>query len=426
MSTARDIALIRLDSRNLPEWRPNRIARKLVERVGQASDPRDRALAEQIETGVIKDLLLLQHLAEVYADRPLPKIHPILQKILAVAIYQLRFLDRVPPSAAVDQGVEQAKRFGMKHAAGFANAVLRKAATDRANPLPELAPEILYSHPADFIERLAGIVGTEQAIAICQHNNAEPPTTLRLMGSHTMEEVIQAGGACRPHQDSGILVLDRVEKSLLASLAENGIAQVQDPTSVKVILAADILPGHTVLDRCCGLGTKTLQAWEKTGPTAAIAAIDPSEARCDGLRQMLAARRITNVRVIQSAEVPAGIPEIPQHYDRVLVDAPCSNSGVLARRPEARYAQSDKSLLQLRDLQRRIVADTLNHVSHDGLLIYSTCSIWPQENEQMIQWMLNAHPGFELLSEQTTLPSCTTDPIAYHDGGYYAILKRNK
>jgi 16S rRNA (cytosine967-C5)-methyltransferase len=111
-------------------------------------------------------------------------------------------------------------------------------------------------------------------------------------------------------------------------------------------------------------------------------------------------------------------------FDRVLIDTPCSNSGVLARRPEARYRQDAQTLRSLEKLQRNILLDTVNSVAPRGLLIYSTCSVWPEENEQIAQWFLAEHPQFTLLRERSTLPSFDSDPARYHDGGYFAVFAR--
>lgn len=424
MTNARDYALMQLDRLPLPNWPANRLPRRFAQQMAEPTNPRDRALAEQIEVGVVKNLLQLQYWIEHYSGRPLAKVHPLLQKILAIAIYQIRFLDRIRPAAAVDEAVEQTKQFGMTHARGFVNAVLRKAATGREDALPALETaaeraQIHYSHPPELYTRLAGLLGDEQALHICKHNNAEPPTILRAKTAELPIEVT-------PHTAPGMFVASSPSRADLAKLANAGLAQVQDPTSAKVVPAADMRDGMSVLDRCAGMGTKTLQAWELAGPSAAIVAIDPSEARCEALRRSLIARQITNIRVVQASMYPHGNPDLPQTFDRVLVDAPCSNSGVMARRPEARYRQDDKTLSQLRDLQRRILQDAAKTTKQGARLIYSTCSIWSEENQQVVQHLLTTQPTFKLLQEETTLPHSTDNPADYHDGGYYAILERTR
>lgn len=428
MSIARDYALRRLDQKRLPGWQALRLPRKFAQAIDVPLDPRDLGLAEQIESGVVKNLLQLHYWTEVYSGRPLAKIHPLLQKIIAIGIYQLRFLDRIPPSAAVDEAVEQAKRFGLPHTAGFANAVLRKAAREHTTPLPDATDPrnkamLWYSHPPELFDRLAGLLGPTQALAICVHNNMQPPTTVRLAAGKSLADIVAICPA-HPHSQEAMVILNSPDKPAIARLAQAAIAQAQDPTSAQVITNARLTNEMSFLDRCCGVGTKTLQAWESLGPSAKIVAMDSSQERCDILRSTLATRRISNVQVVQAEMFPNASADLPREFERILVDVPCSNSGVLARRPEARYSQSPRALEQLRKLQKRIVTDAAKLMSPKGLLIYSTCSIWPEENQGIVESLLHASAGLSVLEQRTTLPSCTQDLRTYHDGGYFALIQR--
>ncbi len=431
MTNARDYALLLLDQKALPNWPARRLPRKIATGIAEPADPRDRALAEQIDTGVTKNLLQLQYLIEQIAGRPLAKIHPVIQKILAIGIYQLRFLDRIRPAAAVNEGVEQAKRLGLAHTRGFVNAVLRKAAASAKEAIEEFDTyeedaRILHSHPPELYSRLEALLNEERAIEICRHNNSQPPTIARLAPGRTIDDLESAGIAALSHHQEGMVVLISADKATISRMANLQLAQVQDPTSALVVNNADIKPGMSVLDRCCGMGTKTIQAWELAGPSASIVAIDPAPSRCEALRRTVLERNIGNIRVIQSDSFPRRNPDVPQQYDRVIVDVPCSNSGVLARRPEARYHQSNKHLEDLIKLQKAILADTIPAVAPGGLLIYSTCSIWSEENQQIVQWILNEFERLDVIRDHTTLPHSSEDPADYHDGGYYAILKRTK
>src|SRR5438309_3931238 len=164
--SARDWALFELDHRRLPGWKP----RLLRRRAPVLRDPRDLALGEQILIGVIKNFLLLRHLTTHYSGRSLKSIDPLVQKILTVGLYQLRFLTRIPASAAVNEAVEQAKRFGRGKAAGFVNAVLRKVAADPTPPLPDRRAdpagyaEIALSHPRELFARFVTLLGTDDAV----------------------------------------------------------------------------------------------------------------------------------------------------------------------------------------------------------------------------------------------------------------------
>lgn len=420
--TARDFALHQLDEKALPGWPAGLIRRKPS---GPPADPRDLALAEHIVVGVIKNLLLLQHLITAYSNRKLKSIDLLVQKILAVGLYQIRFLTRVPASAAVDQAVEQAKRFGQSKASGFVNAVLRKATREPQPALPtsqspaEYA-RIVLSHPPELFERIERLLGPADAVRFCEHDQLEPPVIVRVTGDPRLLASEQV--ELTPHEEAGMFVVNGARRADFARWAKEGVAQVQDPTAAKVAGSLDLQPDQGVLDRCCGLGTKTLQLRAGVGDAGHVVAIDPSPQRCQGLRTLLRERGLTNVAVYEAAWMKqAGATE---PFDRILADVPCSNSGVLARRPEARYVQSPDALASLARLQDRILADTAPFLRPGGLLVYSTCSVWPEENQERIDAFLAAHPDFEILREEQTWPSFDTDPVRYHDGGYFAVLRR--
>ena len=431
---ARDFALILLDKKRLPGWKPNLV------REGKPSRPRDSrdwALAEQIDSGVVKNLLLLREAIEHYSGKSLASIDPVVQKILAIALYQMKFLDRVPASAAVDQAVEQTKRFGRRRAAGFVNAVLRNVERlpapiiPDANADPEGFAQRVLSHPPELFRRLAALLGNERALAFCRHDNSEPPTILRLFKGVEPATLIEEWKKLSdlppiellPHESPGMLVVHGVRIGpILAHWAKLGLAQVQDPTAAAVVEKMRITPGQRILDRCAGLGTKTMQIRERTGPNGSVVAMDSATFRTDRLRQLLLDRGIANVQVIHGSKLSGLAEELPNPFDRILIDVPCSNSGVLARRPEARYRFE---IDRLAKLQHEILNDTLPRLSPGGLLIYSTCSVWPEENELQIKEFLSRNPSFELADENTTLPSFDESaPEKYHDGGYVAVMRR--
>jgi 16S rRNA (cytosine967-C5)-methyltransferase len=426
MTAPRDFALLELDAKRLPNWPANSLKKRNPP--DPPADPRDRALAENITIGVIKNLLLLQHLVQHYSGKSLKSIDPPVQRILAIALYQLRFLDRIPASAAVDQAVEQTRRFGQSKAAGFVNAILRKATRDPEPPLPPRDSPIEYarivlSHPHELFTALERLLGQDDALKFCEHDQSEPPTIVRLSRGADPCTLAAEGILITPHEQSGMYVITGAKRASLAQWAAQGIAQVQDPTAAAVVPHLRAEPGQTVLDRCAGLGTKTLQLREAVGETGVVVAMDAAKPRCQGLQHLLDQRKITNVTV-HCAPWLKDLPDLPARFDRILADVPCSNSGVLARRPEARFAQNPKALASLAKLQDQILEDSAPHFAPGGLLVYSTCSVWPQENQERIKQFLARHSEFQLDHEQHILPSFDDDPAHYHDGGYLAVLRR--
>jgi 16S rRNA (cytosine967-C5)-methyltransferase len=430
--TARDLALAELDRRPLPGWKPREMRRPPRAKGDEALDPRDLALSEQILVGCIKNHLLLRRLIAHHSGRNLRSIDPLVQKILSIGLYQLRFLDRIPASAAVNEAVEQAKRFGRARAAGFVNAVLRKAATSAgdAQPLPDPTTEpaayaeFALSHPRELFDRLLRLLGMPDTLHFCEHDNREPPTIVRLMAGATADDLNSAGVAVTPHAHPGMFIIEPAKKALLADWSRRGIAQVQDPTAASVVEQIPLSPGQHVLDRCAGLGTKTIQLRERVADAGHVIAIDAMPQRVQQLQSLVADRQVRNVEVHHATMLPQ-VPQLADPlFDLALVDVPCSNSGVLARRPEARYAQTDTALASLSKLQAAILDDTAPHIKPGGLLVYSTCSIWPEENQAAVQAFLARHTDYQKQSEHMTLPSLSLDIANYHDGGYFAVLQR--
>jgi 16S rRNA (cytosine967-C5)-methyltransferase len=426
MTSARDYALAQLDRLSLPGWRTKLIRRPIV----APPDLRDLGLAEQIRVGVIKNLALLEFLTNALSKHP-GRIDPLIRKIVTIGLYQLRFLTRMPVSAVVDETVEQTRRFGRQHSAGFVNALLRTAALTPDVKLPDARDnpqqyaQIVLSHPPELVQRLFKLLGTEQALEFCAHDNREPPTIVRLFKGVTAEQLTADGVTITPHAKPGMVVVGGARRPTFADWAARGLAQVQDPTSAQVVGNLDLQPKQNVLDRCAGLGTKTFQIHEQLGDDGWIMAVEPSEARCRAMRELIATRQLENIAVVQASMLHE-VPDIKQPaFDRILIDAPCSNSGVLARRPEARYSQTTHAIASLTKLQDEILRDTADYLRPGGLMIYSTCSVWQEENEDRAQHFIGLHPNFQMLHSQLTLPSLNkTEGANYHDGGYLALLRR--
>ena len=461
---ARDFAVLTLDEKRLPGQPRQAFKRRSPT---PPSDPRDRALGETIVIGVVKNLRLLETLLIHHASRPLDQVDPRARLVLLTALYQLRFLDRVPDHAVVTEAVRQTRSLnepGFAKAAGFVNAILREALREGDVPLPSREDdpasyaEIVLSHPRPLVEQLIGLLGEADMLRFCEHDQRTPPTLVRLVGDHAREDLlarkitketpvspasagvgddvafdenpepdlIASRVSVRPHEQPGIVVVEGAKQADFAHWSQAGIAQVQDATSAAVVAPLDVQPGMTVLDRCCGVGTKTQQLAEQVGPTGRVYAVDALGSRVNTLRR-LASRRpdLSNVTA-KRAEWTAELPDDwPTAYDRILIDAPCSNSGVLARRPEARYAQHAAAYADLAALQRDILADTWPRLAEGGLLAYATCSVWPGENGQIVRDFLVGRDDAEIVAEHAYLPSFETDdPARYRDGGYVAVLRK--
>ncbi len=418
----------------------------------RALDARDAALAHAITDTAISRWLTLAHLLNAALDRPLASLQAELQSILLTGAAQLIFLDRIPPHAAIDQSVELSKSFVRPGAAPMVNAVLRRVAGMRGDSLPPPTtpphtPEdmpldavpledgrwlalqsvalphdpierlaVATSHPVDLLRRWRRTLDAPSLLALAMHSLANPPTIL-----NTSFAGAPLPGFLAPHQTPGHSVLNGSREDLIALLRTRNDLWVQDPSSSAAIEHARHLRPRLIVDYCAGQGTKTRQL-ALTFPNAHIVASDPDPARFRTLRDTFAGH--ASVKVVPAETLHA---EVAARADLILLDVPCSNTGVLARRREAKYraAEAGNQFDRLLALQRRIVDECLPLLSRSprGRILYATCSIDPRENRDVAAWACSTH-RFRLEHEVERQPQGrpAAPPAAYADGSYSALL----
>lgn len=312
---------------------------------------RDAALAEEIALGVLRYRAAIDFLIETLSGRPPRKLDPEVLTALRIAIYQLRWLDRIPPHAAINESVELIKRAHKRSAAGFANAVLRKVTRDPV-AWPDDATRL--SCPAWLLDRWSARFGPEAADAIAAKALDRP------------ERFIRVGPAEQP--PPGAEPTD-VPGAYL-SPAEG--YRIQDVSSQAIVPLLDLQPGQTFLDLCSAPGNKTAQALE-TG-VRAIAA-DLSAARLHQVRRL----GIPLLALDATQPLP-----FRRKFDRILVDAPCSGTGTLVRNPEIKWKLRPEDLPDLQRRQKAILHNALELLDPTGRLVYSTCSLELEENEAVV------------------------------------------
>lgn len=383
----------------------------------------DTALAMAIYRTTIQRWLTLEHLLDRVAKRPMAKTDPTVRAVMLAGACQLVFLSGITDYAAVDESVMLVRKFDQPQAAGAVNAVLRKVAKmvgERSDEPWEPARDALpieggtlkltspllpktdnlvqhlavaTSHPLDLVTRWHKQFGRAQTLTLCLHDLRNPPTFV----------VDEAGTISRwvnPWSE------------LAAYLAADPLRRVQDPTSAGVIESVASLEPARILDYCAGKGTKTRQLAARF-PDAEIVATDTHAERFKALRELEGIFK--NVKAVSPERVIGG-----GAFDLVLLDVPCSNSGVLARRAEARYRLNAKHVDELVALQREIVATVAPRIAPDGVLLYATCSIEPAENDEQAAWASEQF-GAVVTTSKSTLPGGNGGD--YHDGGYHAVLR---
>jgi len=401
--------------------------------------PADAALALAIYRTTIQRWFTLQHILEKYLSKQCRRLEPAMQAVLMSGAAQLVFFDRLPAYAVVDESVSLAKQLVRGNAAGMVNAVLRQV--DRlvkdAKPVAKWSPAadllpmpgggavrlkepvlppptpldkhlaVATSMPLRLVREWVQRWGEEQTTQLCLQVIENPPTTIAVEQPFNFKPHREV---CRPHTHDGFVVSDGPAEALRGFLDLHSVRRVQDVASSLAVASTAEYKPKSILDYCAGMGTKTRQL-ALLHPDAVIAATDTHPGRREALRASTAG--FDNIRVIEPDQ--AGT----EQYDLVLLDVPCSNTGVLARRPEARYRFSQQSLGELVQLQRQILETASAWVKPGGLLLYSTCSIEPPENRKQVERRLRQ--GGELLHEHQQMPTGTGD--TYTDASYHALMR---
>lgn len=398
-------------------------------------DGRDAALAAAIDHAVTRRWLTLVAVLESCLTRPWDRVEPDLQAVLLAGAAQLLFFDRIPEHAAISASVDLAKELVRPGAAGFVNAVLRKLAGLRTEVLPHdepasakviprgdgrawrLARDVLdrdrvrglaerYSHGTALVAHWIATFGDEIAERLARHGLVVPPI---IVAGATDDTGLVA------HAEPGFHVVEGDLDDLLQR--QRGV-RVQDPTAARPVAATTDVSPACIIDLCAGRGTKTVQL-AATHPEARIIATDTDKGRFAELSAAFADHPRVDVVPFER------IREHDGRADLLVLDVPCSNSGVLARRVEARYRFSAASLQALTDLQRQIVADAMPLLAETGRVLYTTCSVEPAENTRQAEWACKWH-RFRIEREEEVEPAGEPgeSPTTYHDGGYWALLTR--
>ncbi|MBQ2830165.1 MAG: 16S rRNA (cytosine(967)-C(5))-methyltransferase RsmB [Oscillospiraceae bacterium] len=406
-----------------------------------ALEPRDAALATRICYGVLQNRALLDFYIGAHCSQRTDRLEPIILEILRIGAYQIVFMDKIPPSAAVNEAVEMTKRHKRSKASGLVNAVLRSLARNKdALPQPDRTDmaaylSLLYSHPRWLVDRLLPILGAQETEAFLRANNDAVPTTVQINTLKTTPDALTAElsaegvGACVHPLVEGCFTLTGAGNIESLAAFSDGRIMVQDAAAKLAVLAAAPRVGSRVLDVCAAPGGKSF--------AAAIAMENSGEIiSCD-----IHAHKL---RLIESGAARLGISCIKTEladgrtprtewigaFDTVICDVPCSGLGIIRKKPDIRY-KDEAELSKLPAVQRAILENACTYVREGGVLLYATCTILPEENECITDDFLRAHPEFsaetyDLPSLGTVTGGITLWPQRHGTDGFYICKLRKK
>lgn len=395
--SAREFALVALR-----QWRTgDSFADAILARLLRSSDliAPDRGFTTELFYGVLRNLILLDFWIDILRDE---RLDHDTRDLLRLGIYQL-FLLETPEHAAVYETVELAN----PRSRSLVNAVLRSALRRKEQLIENVKKETLSvrtSHPQFLIDRWTKTFSAENTAALCERNNRPAPVYARInLLKISAESFLSAhSGAERLPRHQNFARLPGIPSDALA----DGHCYLQDPSTATACVLLDPQPGEKVLDACAAPGGKTGYLAEFMKNQGVIVACDRDEGRLGTLRDNLERLGIQIAQFAQHDWTSERPPEIAgsTQFDRILVDAPCSNTGVMRRRVDLRWRLMPKDFSRMREEQLRILRATIPLLRAGGVLVYSTCSIEAEENVEVVQAILEEFPSLELMEQVSLLP----------------------
>lgn len=419
------------------------------------------AQATDIVFGVIRNQTAIDLIITQCGSIEEARVKPSIWNLLRIGVYELVYAPKTAEYAIINEAVELAAKKGTKKTAGFVNAILRavqknihsrqacitKEAPRKTLPqtpesgcvfLSNLLPDPKRT-PADYLSKAFSIpnwlvtewvdvYGYEKTEQICFACNRHPsvilqPNTLRISAEQLHQRLTEQGIDC---QIDTVNTTCRLKQSgPIHKIPEflDGLFLIQDSTAANAMKLLDAQPGWTIVDLCAAPGGKSIALAMLMQDTGRILASDSNQKRLQKVKQNTDRMQISAIEVVSPTEIDQKIQNLPT-LNAIVLDVPCSNTGVLARRVEARRRLRKNELPALLKTQAQLLEKAATFCQQQTAIVYSTCSIQPQENQQQIQQFLSQHPQFTLKTEKLTLPILKTDTLFDHDGGYVAVLQQ--
>jgi 16S rRNA (cytosine967-C5)-methyltransferase len=411
----------------------------------------DRAFAVDVASGIVRRRRTLDALIQSQISRPRAYVEADLWRLLQIGVYQLVFT-QTPEHAAVDTTVELARHLGKARWTGFANGVLRSITrlltADHAdgparNAVPmadgtyrKLAADVLpdpltepaeylataFSLPDNLAKRWSDRIPRQLLYSVAFHAITPPKLTIRVnrlrsSAAEMQRQLADAGFPVVPGDCADSLIIEKAARISDLPGFSQGFWSVQDESSMQPAFQLSPQPEERILDLCAAPGGKTTHLAELSDDKATIIACDVSDHKLSRIRENVDRLGLTSIETCMVDRDSHDVPQGP--FDAALVDAPCSNTGVLSRRPEARWRFRETDLQELTEIQTRLMMTAFDRLKDGGRMVYSTCSIEPEETTELIKQLTAAVPNMVLQQETVTLPGARTD------GGYCALLKRD-
>jgi len=408
----------------------------------------DAGLATELIYGTISRLNTLDYFLDKHVNKGTRKLQPWVRSLLRLSLYQIIYLDRIPDHAVVSEAVNLAKRRGHQGISGMVNGVLRNILRQKESlAIPADLPaakriSLQHSHPEWLVERWISQYGPETAEAICAANNEPPAVSVRvnttmISREEMLKEMEGRGLQAVPSSLSPYgIVVKGAGNMALTDWYREGMISIQDESSMLVAEAVAPEPGMRVLDCCAAPGGKSAHMGELMKDEGSIVANDIHSHKGKLIADQAARLGLDCIRTVtgDALELPGRFE--PASFDRILLDAPCSGLGVIRRKPDLKWGKTEEDIREIAALQSRLLDSVSALLRPGGVLVYSTCTIEPQENEGVVTSFVSRHPEFEL--DETGSLSRLKDkalvrgggiqilPQHYHSDGFYIARLRRR
>ncbi|MGK7956502.1 MAG: 16S rRNA (cytosine(967)-C(5))-methyltransferase [Crocosphaera sp.] len=372
-------------------------------------NPSDRSLCTELVYGITRRQRTLDSLIDQLGKKTAQQQPPDLRRILHIGLYQLRYLDNIPPSAAVNTSVDLAKENKLQRLSGVVNGILRQyIRSDQANHDPLILPDdtikklaINYSFPDWIIATWVKQWGEATTEKLCHWFNQTPTIDIRINPLKTnlqslKTQLTEAGVNATPLPPLPCALRLQGKIGTITTLPgfQEGHWTVQDSSAQLVSYLLDPQPGETIMDACAAPGGKTTHIAELMGDKGTIFACDRTPSRLKKVQQNAQRLQLKAITIIEGDS--RHLPQLINKADRVLVDVPCSGLGTLHRHPDIRWRQTPENIQELSLLQLEILTKVAQWVKPQGILVYATCTLNPRENQEIIETFLNSHSHWQM------------------------------
>lgn len=384
-------------------------------------DARDRHFISRLFRGTIEKVITLDYIIDLYSKTKVKKQKPFVRTVLRMSVYQIVFMDSIPDSAAVNEAVKLMKMHGFSSLSGFVNGVLRSVVKGKPYDFGEnVLPSVRYSVPQWIIDKweeeytLSGLLDSL---------SVERPMCVRVKGGLSERDrvidILAAEGVTAVKSDecnTALLLSDYDRVDQLESF-KNGMYYIQDLTSQMMLEMAGIKEADRVIDVCAAPGGKACAAAALVGEKGQVEARDLSTSKCDLIRENVNRMGLKNITV-KEWDATVFDESAEGMADVLICDLPCSGLGIIGRKPDIRYRVTEEDIKSLADLQKEILDTVYKYVKAGGRLIYSTCTISKDENQNQVKHFIESHPEFSVLEEKQFFITDT------HDGFYVCVMER--